>query len=79
MISLSSLCSTDQRTHLGRTLTKIAEECSCDLNYLTSNVVKMKMKYFAVPDIEVWSVSMVREMLDDDMKISVQPDAKMTG
>ena len=49
---LASLCVEDQRTTVGRTMSKIMRDCKLDLEdvrYLNSTLIKSNMKYYPVP------------------------------
>ena len=59
---LARLHEQDMRTVFGRTLRQIASECGGDFPVQKEDV-KKKMKYFAVPDHEVWRCSLVKELL----------------
>ena len=57
----------DQRTVFGRTLLKIAKECSNGSTpqlFPSKPLVKKNMKYFAVPNVEQWRPRMLKEHLD---------------
>ena len=63
---LARLCESDQRTVLGRTLTRIAEDTSIrsnDLNKLPSNFVKQNLPYWPLPEAEKWRLSFCEELL----------------
>ena len=58
---LARLQQADQRTVFGRTLFKIGQEC--DTNFPSKAVVKKKMKYFAVPEVEAWRPPLLSDLL----------------
>ena len=63
---LARLCERDQRTVLGRTLTRIAEDARLrcnDLNKLTTNFVKQNLPYWPLPESEKWRLSLCEELL----------------
>ena len=63
---LARIAEQDQRTVLGRTLSKLLLECSLkngDLNKLTASLVKKKLVYKTVPINEEWRVALGRELL----------------
>ena len=64
---LARLHQEDQRTTFGRTLRQIA--CECEETF----PVKKKMKYFAVPEVEVWRLSLVDDLLKARDNISALP------
>ena len=66
---LARLCSTDNRTVLGRTLATIGRECGCEVNKLRAAVIKSKMSYFAVPPDEQWRTGLLTELLSNKLSI----------
>ena len=69
---LASLCSSDHRTVMGRSLSKVCQECDiggADLGKLTSVTVKKMMKYFPVPDLESWRTGFLSELMSDDLEV----------
>ena len=63
---LSSLCISDMRTVIGRSLSKISELCDNlqGINFLTANEVKQKIKYARIPSTETWRIGVINDMLD---------------
>ena len=61
---LSKLKEHDLRTVLGRTLSRIQQECgAASLQELSPNLVKEKMKYAQVPEDENWKAGLLKELL----------------
>ena len=61
---LAHLFENDQRTVLGRTLNTLASLCKIsDISLLSPNVVKAKLKYFAVPLEEECRAKLVQDLL----------------
>ena len=63
---LARIAEQDQRTVLGRTLSKLLQECSLekdDLDKLTANLVKKKLEYKTVPIDEEWRVTLGKELI----------------
>jgi len=54
---------------MGGTLTKIMRECKTNMDYLTANIVKKKMRYSVAPESESWRVAMVSELIDENMDV----------
>ena len=69
---LARLHQEDQRTVFGRTLRQIARECTVDFP-AKKNIVKKKMKYFAVPEEESWRPSLLSDLLKSRNNISTLP------
>ena len=62
---LASLVKEDNRTLMGRTLSKIKNECGvADLSLLSPRLVKDNLKYFDVPQPESWRIGLLSELLD---------------
>ena len=68
---LARLQQADQRTVFGRTLCKISQEC--ETSFPSKTVVKKKMKYFAVPEAEVWMPPLLSDLLKVREDISTWP------
>ena len=66
---LATICENDQRTVLGKTLTKISDDCRCSREELTANLVKKTMKYFPVPADEQWRTSIAEELSNVDLTV----------
>ena len=61
---LSRLLENDRRTVFGRTLSHLRSECEVAANKeLSADLVKSKMKYFAVPEVEQWRADPLHELL----------------
>ena len=61
---LSRLLENDRRTVFGRTLSHIKSKCEVATNKeLSANLVKSKMKYFSVPEVEQWRADPLHELL----------------
>ena len=69
---LARIAEQDQRTVLGRTMSRLLLECNLEpenLTKLTAGLVKTKLKYMIVPQNEEWRVALCQELLkirDDD-------------
>ena len=59
---LASLASSDNRTVMGKTLSRLKRELGCQV--LSSGLVKKNMEYFPTPDGEKWRLSFIEELLD---------------
>ena len=75
---LARLYENDQRTVFGKTLRRIHHECSSGTDttlppFPSKNLVKKKMKYFAVPDNETWRLSLLHDLLGARKDKSVMP------
>ena len=66
---LASICLTDQRTVLGRTLGKLSSLCECQVSALTASAVKRSVNYFAVPIGEEWRLPMLVELLSPEVEV----------
>ena len=69
---MASLCTTDRRTVLGRSLSKISRECGLarwDSDKISSTMFKKEMKYFLVPPAEKWRTGFLGELLDNRLKV----------
>ena len=60
---LANLNRHDQRTLLGRNLTKLCDLAECDPEQLSASVVKKNVKYKEVPEVDSWRVPMLQELL----------------
>ena len=63
---LARLCERDNRTVLGRTLSRLLQLCNLedgDLSKLNSNLIKKKLCYKEVPAEESWRVHLGKELL----------------
>ena len=59
---LIHLAENDKRTVLGSNLDRIANECECSIERLTSKIVKEKLKYVLVPEDQEWRVQLATEL-----------------
>ena len=66
---LASICLTDQRTVLGRTLGKLSSLCKCQVSALTVSAVKRSVNYFAVPTGEEWRLPLLDELLSPEVEV----------
>ena len=69
---LGRLSSMDHTTVMGCTLSQIGRECGLagwDPVKLSPEVIKMKMKYFAVPPNESWRTEFLSELMDNQLEI----------
>ena len=73
---LARLQELDHRTVFGRTISKIASECKIDFlagQILSKTDVKMKLKYFPIPDAEAWRSGLLNDLLMARKDISTLP------
>ena len=61
---LARLVRNDNRTLMGRTLSKISRETNVAKAVLTSTIVSKAMLYFPVPDDQLWRVEILQELLN---------------
>ena len=61
---LVHLAVNDKRTVLGSNLERIAGECGCGIEQLTSKVVKSRLGYVNVPNDQEWRVHLASELYD---------------
>ena len=61
---LEHLAVNDKRTVLGSNLERIAGECGCGIEQLTSKVVKSRLRYVNVPNDQEWRVHLASELYD---------------
>ena len=66
---LASLALSDQRSVLGRSMVRVARECSVEAMNLTPAMVKSQLHYFDVPDDEKWRIGPIQEILDEQLVI----------
>ena len=69
---MASLCVTDQRSTMGRTMVKIIRECLLDMKdvrNINPSLIKSKMMYFPVPKQEEWRVDFLLELLNDELEV----------
>ena len=61
---LARLLETDHRTVLGMTLNKLCNMMNMtDISLLSSCGINKRLKYFAVPDQEIWRIESMNELL----------------
>ena len=58
---LASVSASDNRTVMGKTVTRLKNELSCQV--ITPGLVKTRLKYFPVPQEEEWRLSFLDELL----------------
>ena len=61
---LARLVKNDNRTLMGRTISKISREINVAKASLTSQVVRKSMVYFPVPDDQMWRIDILKELLN---------------
>ena len=66
---LVSICSHDQRTVMGRTLSTLARLCGCEVSALSASAVKRSVEYFPVPEDEEWRVVMLKELFNQTVEV----------
>ena len=67
---MTSLCSEDHRTVMGRTMAEISKECGmCDPSRLTPTLIKKNMLYREVPAEEKWRLGLLNELLEKKLEI----------
>ena len=70
---LSNLFKHDKRTTFGQNWSAISKSCLVPVQDLTPHVVKVKMKYFPIPEQEKFRESFVIELLllnNNDLELS---------
>ena len=60
---LARLVRNDNRTLMGRTLSKMSRETNVDKASMTSSIVGKSMKYFPVPGDQMWRIDILKELL----------------
>ena len=58
---IASVAVSDNRTVMGKTMTSLKNELSCQV--ITPTLVKTKLRYFPVPEVEEWRLSFLDELL----------------
>ena len=58
---LANMSVSDNRTVMGKTVTRLKREVDCQ--DLTANLVKKKVKFFPVPQVEEWRFSYLDELI----------------
>ena len=67
---MTSLCSEDHRTVMGRTMAEISKECGmCDPSRLIPTLIKKNMLYREVPAEEKWRLGLLNELLEKKLEI----------
>ena len=64
---LARLRQHDHRTVFGKTLARIAQESSSDFpvsKFISKTCVKRNLKYFPIPDGEVWRLPLLRDLME---------------
>ena len=61
---LSSLCTSDPKTGLGRNFFQIQRSLECDREELSSGFIKENMLYSVVPDEEEWRIPLLHNLLE---------------
>ena len=54
---------------MGRTMAKLGRECSCEVESLSSTVIKKVMKYYPVPTEELWRVELLNELISNELEV----------
>ena len=60
---LANVTKNDNRTLIGKTLARIARDVNIPKDNLTKDIVKTKLVYFPVPDIEKWRCEFLMDLL----------------
>ena len=60
---LARLVRNDNRTLMGRTLSKMSRETDVDKASMTSSIVGKSLKYFPVPGDQMWRIDILKELL----------------
>ena len=63
---LAKLAAEDNRTVMGKTMSKLRRELAG--HELTGKEIKTNMKYFPVPEHEEWRLDFLQELLEADIK-----------
>jgi hypothetical protein len=66
---LANLAVGDQRTVMGRTMSTLSRECTCNMEDLTPSLVKKHYRYFRVPEEESWRLGPILDLTADDLFI----------
>ena len=67
---MGSLCLNDQRTIMGKNLSNIRKGCGVKRQSdLTPAFVKKNLRYFKVPECEVWRERILKELLSNEVEI----------
>ena len=60
---LANVTKNDNRTLIGKTLARIARDVNIPKDNLTKDIVKTKLVYFPVPDLEKWRCEFIMDLL----------------
>ena len=60
---LARLQENDERTVMGRTLSRLCQMCNTDRSRITARIVKDKLCYRPVPEGEEWRISVAKEII----------------
>ena len=61
---LARLVRYDNRTLAGRTVSRLSRECNSDKVSLTVSSVSRSVRYFPVPEEELWRIDIMKELLN---------------
>ena len=61
---LARLVRYDNRTLAGRTVSRLSRECNIDKESLTVSSVSKSVRYFPVPEEELWRIDIMKELLN---------------
>ena len=64
---LAGISERDMRTVMGRNVSYIATETETEAAALTPGLVKSTMKYFRVPDDQMWRVPLLRDLTNENI------------
>ena len=61
---LARLVRYDNRTLAGRTVSRLCRECKVDRGSLTVSTINKAVRYFSVPEGELWRIDIMKELLN---------------
>ena len=61
---LARLVRYDNRTLAGRTVSRLSRECKVDRGSLTVSTISKYIRYFPVPEEELWRLDIMKELLN---------------
>ena len=61
---LARLVRYDNRTLAGRTVSRLSRECKVDRGSLTVSIINKSVRYFPVPEEELWRLDIMKELLN---------------
>ena len=61
---LARLVRYDNRTLAGRTVSRLSRECKVDRGSLTVSTINKAVRYFPVPEGELWRIDITKELLN---------------